>query len=146
MEEKDDYRMSLIRRSCASPGLEKVIFKENFGRDSQKYEKCTRKVLARPRRRQVVSVELKGTRYTVNDTVSIREDTVSSTQMGMICKIDEIKVGKKIKRWFHVLVVNHNRYEVLKVSEKNISKVKIKHEQKATLSYGAILYSADKNQ
>lgn len=147
--EKDGFRLSLIRKACGSPELVKEVFKENFGRvdyefvRSQQDSHQHRRGLKEPKMRQVSKTEAESSRYKVNDIVSIKELATPAKRAGIICRIDEVMVGKKVKRWFRVLTVAQNRYEFLKVAEKQISKTKPSAEERAALCYGLILYRAE---
>lgn len=151
--EKDSFRMSLIRKRGNSPELEKEIFKSNFGRaeieceqskQEQRHDQKNREAFVRAKRRQVLVGDGADGKFKVNDIVSIKEFMSSTKRTGIICRIDEIGAGKKTKKWFYVLTVLENRYEIVKVPEKQVLKVKPTAEDKATLSYGAVLYNHDK--
>lgn len=144
--EKDGFRLSLIRKACNSPELVKEVFKENFGRidyefmRTQQDARRIRSCLKRPKMRRVTETETDTAMYKVNDIVSIKELTTQTKRTGIICRIDEVMVGKKVKRWFRVLTVIQNRYEFLKVTEKQISRGKSSAEDKAALCYGLALH------
>lgn len=149
--EKDSFRMSFLVKDCGTQELAKKAFKECFHRQRTEWEGAqandqrVNSLSGRVRRRQVVRTNVvtktRSMRVRVNDIVSFRNFTPQGRQVGIVCRIDKVKVGKEVmKKWFHMLTVTQNRYELVKVPEDFIYPSVIVDKDKAIFSYGAALH------